>query len=397
LLLYQKQIVSGQNPEQHPALFAPPMQVTMAQSNAQQGPISAAMQLSRLGHSPRQKHSSPSAAQASKYNPQARGRIHDAQNRDPTAYNLHRQAVAGEDVKCLCGVTIKNNKRARAYHRNTNKQHAQWLCRQNAPASDVRATVDEVVARSADVTDAQVGDVVPHAPASDPEESDSSRKQPRNLHNISDSMLDEIYCLAPHDERLTPADNALRVGMAATSVALDRRSKAKKRWVGTPVNASWTSLSDAWRSVISKPSDFLPNHTEPHLCHLKINQFCEDCTESQLCATHDSMKRLTELDLTERHFAAMKQSGHCMVECGGSGDCFYHSMLFLAKLFRPDLFHAWGSHSKLRADTCEKLNVRLQSMVAKFFEYTQIVHRHLTAYRNCAWVQTTKRFHFWKL
>ena len=130
---------------------------------------------------------------------------------------------------------------------------------------------------------------------------------------------------------------------------------------------------------------------------MEISHFQAKRLSSELCATHEAMKCKTELDLTERHFAAMKLSGHCMVECGGNGDCFYHSMMFLAKLFRQDLFRIWGSHAKFRADTCEKLSVRLLITVVKMFEYTQIVHRHLKAGRNCAWGQTAKRLHFWKL
>ena len=170
--------------------------------------------------------------------------------------------------------------------------------------------------------------------------------------------MEEIDALAPPDTRLTAAQQAQRVGMAALAVVMERRGSAKKRWMRTPFNASWLSVSEAWTSVISKPSDFLPNHTDPQHCHFKINQFCEDCTQFSLCPTHDAMRlKTTEVDLTERHLAAMIASGHCMVECGGQGDCFYHSIMFLAKVFRPDLFRTWRTHSKLRTDTCEKLSV----------------------------------------
>jgi hypothetical protein len=118
----------------------------------------------------------------------------------------------------------------------------------------------------------------------------------------------------------------------------------------------WRTIGDAWNSVKAMPSDFLPNFPDSHF---KINQYCEECKDSKLCPTHEPMVCRTSVDLTARHFAAMKLSGHCMIECGGGGDCFYHSMMFLAKLFRQDLDRTWGSHAKLRALTCEKLKVRL--------------------------------------
>lgn len=139
LLLYQKQILSGQNPEQHPALFAPQMQVTMAQSNAQQGPASAAVQLSRLGGPSPKKRSSPSAA---KYNPQDRHRVHTAQSRDPTSYSLHKRAIEGAQITCDCGESLINTKRTRYYHVHNNKRHLEWLKELNNQATNAQADSD---------------------------------------------------------------------------------------------------------------------------------------------------------------------------------------------------------------------------------------------------------------
>jgi hypothetical protein len=65
---------------------------------------------------------------------------------------------------------------------------------------------------------------------------------------------------------------------------------------------------------------------------------------------------MTRVDLTELHMRAMKESGYCLVECGGGGDCFYHSMLFLARLHNMEvLVDQWKDHSTFRTSTCEKL------------------------------------------
>ena len=56
-------------------------------------------------------------------------------------------------------------------------------------------------------------------------------------------------------------------------------------------------------------------------------------------------------------FNAMKAAGYCLVECGGGGDCFYHSMLFLARIYNQELYNAWHDHDKFRKQTCDNLLV----------------------------------------
>jgi hypothetical protein len=50
------------------------------------------------------------------------------------------------------------------------------------------------------------------------------------------------------------------------------------------------------------------------------------------------------------------------VECGGDGDCFYHSVLFLAELFVPELLAQCRSHQDLRQQVCEYANTNYASM-----------------------------------
>jgi hypothetical protein len=110
--------------------------------------------------------------------------------------------------------------------------------------------------------------------------------------------------------------------------------------------------------------------TADGMTHFRVNQFCELCREWQLCKTHEAMASNDDTDLTPSHFSAMKATGHCLVECGGGGDCFYHSMLFLAKLYRNDLYIAWGDHDKFRKQSCDKLLVIYYLADVYVFEYT---------------------------
>lgn len=386
MLQTQKQILMGQSLD-HALALPPTTAVAAVHLNRGGVPDVDVVNLSRM---------------ATSYNRASKGRLATAKAKDPTAYSLHLRGAPDTLITCDCGESVMNNKRARFYHVHHNKCHLDWLKQLVHPAGD--AAVDVVPASGQD-RDHAACDVNAHAavdvhssaqdraaadvdaaPGNAPGNDEGSDGSCKRSSSITDSMMDEIHTAAPQDSQLTPAQNAQRLGIAATSVLLGRRTgKNAKRWVTIPAQDSWQTTGEAWSSVIAKPSDFLPNCTEAHLCHFKINQMCEHCTESALCSTHEAMKCTTELDLTEKHFAAMKRSGHCMVECGGEGDCFYHSMMFLAKLFRPDLYEKWGSHAKFRADTCEKLLVRSHFTVLNMCEYTQIVHRHLKAGRNCAW------------
>lgn len=99
-----------------------------------------------------------------------------------------------------------------------------------------------------------------------------------------------------------------------------------------------------------KPADRLP-----FVGAFRVNQYCEECSEWQLCPTHDAMKSQEPVDLTPLHMQAMEAAGYCLVECGGSGDCFYHCMLFLARLHMSRLVEKWVNHEHFRTITCEAL------------------------------------------
>jgi len=87
----------------------------------------------------------------------------------------------------------------------------------------------------------------------------------------------------------------------------------------------------------------------------RVNQDCEQCTDRALCKTHDAMKSKKAIDLTTLHMDAMQAAGYCLVECGGYGDCFYHSMLFIARLFRPPLAAKWKDPKNFRNLTCQTI------------------------------------------
>jgi hypothetical protein len=116
---------------------------------------------------------------------------------------------------------------------------------------------------------------------------------------------------------------------------------------------SYFPRGDAWRSVVVTLEDQLP--CIDGMTHFKVNQFCELCTHETLCSTHDGMRGIENVDLTQKHLRAIKDAGCCLVECGGDGDCFYHSMLFIAQLFVPDLYNIWQTHHQFREKVCDNL------------------------------------------
>jgi hypothetical protein len=54
-------------------------------------------------------------------------RVRTAQERDPTAYSLHKRGIEGARIQCDCGAFLINNKRARHYHQHHHKDHLSWL------------------------------------------------------------------------------------------------------------------------------------------------------------------------------------------------------------------------------------------------------------------------------
>jgi hypothetical protein len=170
---------------------------------------------------------------------------------------------------------------------------------------------------------------------------------------ISDSFMSNIHEAAPFDSAETPQQNAARLANAAIEELAVRTN-----WSKPPASPLvLTSRGRAWSDVMLKPADRLPFMDVDGMTHLRINQFCEQCTNSKLCSEHEGIASTENVDLIPTHMHAMKAAGYCMVECGGGGDCFYHSMLFLARMYDQQLYDAWHDHDKFRKNTCDNLLV----------------------------------------
>jgi hypothetical protein len=154
--------------------------------------------------------------------------------------------------------------------------------------------------------------------------------------------------------------------------------RRRQHWATLPVSSPF-SRGDAWSSVVITPADYLPFHTGSNMAHFKVNQFCESCTHETLCTTHEAMRNSENVDLTRKHMAAITAAGYCLVECGGNGDCFYHSMLFIAQLFVPELYNQWQTHQRFRETVCKNLLMpEHQPTVSTmtFLDYLKVKYKH---------------------
>ena len=123
-------------------------------------------------------------------------------------------------------------------------------------------------------------------------------------------------------------------------------------WRQVPINDAWINRSDAWARVEIKQVDRLPRMPGTQF---PVNQYCEDCEDDNLCQEHGKLMT-KDVDFTQLHMQAMNASGYCLVECGGGGDCFYHSMMFLARLHDcSELVTKWKDHASFRKTTCKQL------------------------------------------
>jgi hypothetical protein len=116
-------------------------------------------------------------------------------------------------------------------------------------------------------------------------------------------------------------------------------------------------------------SDVLPYMTDAGMEHLKVNHSCKTCTDRRLCASHEKM-RVPVADHTIRHMACMSAANRFLVECGGDGNCFYHSVLGLAMLFLPALYHEWGDGNVdvLRKKVCKSLQTNWADIRCALFD-----------------------------
>ncbi len=126
-LLQQRQSISGQTFDFPPA-FAPQTAVETVHTNAGAVPAADVVNKSRM---------------SAKYSRVAKGRVRRATARDPTAYSLHKRGAPGADIRCDCGVTLKNTKQARSYHSNRNKVHQAWLLSLGTSAGDQGSSSDD--------------------------------------------------------------------------------------------------------------------------------------------------------------------------------------------------------------------------------------------------------------
>jgi hypothetical protein len=370
-LVHQKQSLNGQSPSEFGPLILPPRSsITTAQSNSMRASAECVPNLSRI------------ASSASSYNRNKRGRIQEAQRRDPTAYNLHKRGVEGAQIQCDCGSWLTNTKRSRHYHSTCHKGHLSWLHSGSASCLATTSTGPDAAVHhvSHDSTERLQNDSQRAAEHHDGHHNGDTPISPHTS-AITDSVLDEMHALAPNDPTLLLGANLVRQAAALTDILIERRAHAaESRWTKPPASSDIVFLPRglAWLDVCVKPADLLPRMTADGMTHLRVNQFCDLCREWQLCKTHEAMASHDNADLTPSHFSAMKATGYCLVECSGAGDCFYHSMMFLAKLHRNDLYIAWGDHDKFRKQSCDNLLVAYYHDVVYVLEYTYIVSRFPT-------------------
>jgi hypothetical protein len=253
---------------------------------------------------------------------------------------------------------IANNYQSLYAHRQSDKHKRALVNHPNPPADDAEIGMGDAVGgipgdkRCAD-GDGREGDDVRGIP--------SDGEAPGTPLRVSDSIMEEVLDEDPAlKTQLSPHARILAVGTAA-AIVLDRRSQSES-WTNALHNVQVQPRGRAWMAVNLKPADRLPRMEGSDL---PANQFCEDCRVSQLCIIHQAMasQDIGEARLYFLHVQAMKAAGYCLVECGGDGDCFYHSMMLLAKLYRHDLHDAWGNHDKFRKRSCDNLLVTCYHVV----------------------------------
>jgi hypothetical protein len=218
---------------------------------------------------------------------------------------------------------------------------------------------------------ANAGAGIPATPGAHTDDDESLQVR---RHVVSDSFAEAVFASASLNENMTAIQKAQAVGQAAIQVSHGRRKNSKNgqiagaaqgvedmrtQWIQPQPSLGVVFLSRgrAWSEVNVKPSDRLPRMTAEGMTHLPVNQFCEDCREMELCITHARLVSNDNVDFIPKHIHAMKAAGYCLVECGGNGDCFYHSMLFLARIYNQELYHAWHDHDQFRKRTCDNLLV----------------------------------------
>jgi hypothetical protein len=325
-LLQHKQCLVGQSTNHEP-VFAPQKAISSVHSNRGMVPEQDVVNLSRLN----------STAQK-RYSRDARGRKTAAIARDSTAYNLHKRGIEGADVQCDCGAIIKNTKRARYYHREHHKGHQEWKL------SGHRVMGEGGAVRCIDCSCFVDFGYTHKCGAGDSEVA----LEPQDEQHVSGR------CVVGEGGAVRCIDCSCFVDFGYTQMC---GAGGSLLWTRLPQEMSWLSRGHSWQMVHIRPADRLPLMFPGTDSNLRVNQFCEDCREWKLCGGHEQMVSTTPFDFTELHMRAMDRAGYCLVESGGGGDCFYHSMLFLARMYNQALFKKWCNHEHFRKITCDHLLV----------------------------------------
>ena len=175
---------------------------------------------------------------------------------------------------------------------------------------------------------------------------------------VSDSCMQEVLDENPMlaSSTMSPQERISAVGAAAMTVVA-RRSRSK--------SGHWQRMNCEVLEIpsIAIPASFyLPWSATKGQEQFKVNQYCEDCTNSSLCSVHEAMVPTKKNgDFTHLHMTALRQSGRAVVECGGKGDCFYHSALWLMK--HVGAIEMDMDHKQLRVDTVNYLENNWESML----------------------------------
>ena len=252
---------------------------------------------------------------------------------------------------------IKNSDQSR-YHHRCSQQHRRLLIEHPRPPAGIPGASTDACRQPSHAAAGIQGTNNEHVDeevADEHVEEEVAADSYIHASDITDSVRAEVRNIAPTDPNLPLAANVLKQANALMDV-LHRRQEV---WTRIPPEDPFRLRGPAWSLVNVKPADRLPFMETDEMSHFRVNQFCEDCTEWRLCSAHEALASNDNVDFIAKHVEAMKSAGYVMVECGGEGDCFYHSMLFLASIYDQELYSEWHDHDTFRKKTCANLLVML--------------------------------------
>lgn len=251
---------------------------------------------------------------------------------------------------------IKNSDQGRYHHRRSQHHQTLLIRYPRAPAPGIPGLSADVHVAFREPSPAEGGTPAAGIQGTDNDHVDEEVADSfRHASEITDSVREEVRQVAPTDPTLPLAANVVNQAQALMEV-LQRRQEG---WTRVPPEEPFRPRGPAWSLVNAKPADRLPFMDGDAMSNFRVNQFCEECSEWQLCSAHEALASIDNVDFIAKHVEAMKATGYVMVECGGAGDCFYHSMLFLASIYDQELYREWHDHDNFRKNTCDNLLVML--------------------------------------